>query len=870
MRMLRHSICVLLALFSGLTAFAQTEEEIKVNAEELFENEEYVPATSLYLRLLSLNPRDPDYNFRYGTCLLFNSYQKQEAIRYLNFAVNEAGIDPRAFYFHGRALHLNYQFEEAKRSYQKYLDKREKSDKRYDAERQIQMCDNGKRLLSTFTDIIVSEKKEIESEKFFRLYSNLQTIGGTILVSADFLSKMDKKMGHVPIVHFPPNAKAIYYSSYGDNGANGKDIYIRRRLPDNSWGDPQLLPGEVNTPEDEDFPYMHPSGDYLYFSSKGHNSMGGYDVFYALYNPNIQSFGKPENVDFAISSPDDDLFYVVDSLHQSAYFASARQSQNGKLHVYQVRVARVPIQEVIIMGDYLSEINPENKEMNILVTSHTNGQEVGKIKSNAQGKYSFVFPKGGKYNYEVRIAGKDDLYKFVVEVPFLDEFRPLKQKAVHKLIDDQEIVQIVNLFDEKVEGAEALIAEVIRKRAELEVNVGNFDLEKVDDQSERDKILAQVGFKDMGIQEISDQLEDMTISEQLKIEQIKRIESNMNAEIVREAEKLLALNQRIDDLREQLEGTTDVAKQHELLDAIKTVEGEKAHVSAAIAGLSKAKEQAVASVQKPSESGIGKMEIIENQFNALMAGDKEDEAMKLLLRNKDVINKSRSESPDAVVNSMVETSLKLQGEIATLSKREKDFELEQRRLETEIRTLQSQLIDAKKKDADVLRAEIKTKEGELALVQEVLLKTRSDLSQKNKELNVVDENIATLQKAMLADPGAIPSISEVKTAIENGKKAEVDVANSNTQELLSQLEIAHPELHPEYVPSQEDYTSIQADLISNTEDIEQNSDLSEDEKKAQFIENNQNALTEIDKRIEVLQNQEKQGVSPAGAPEEKK
>src|SRR3989338_4043175 len=95
MRMLRHSICVLLALFSGLTAFAQTEEEIKVNAEELFENEEYVPATSLYLRLLSLNPRDPDYNFRYGTCLLFNSYQKQEAIRYLNFAVNEAGIDPR-------------------------------------------------------------------------------------------------------------------------------------------------------------------------------------------------------------------------------------------------------------------------------------------------------------------------------------------------------------------------------------------------------------------------------------------------------------------------------------------------------------------------------------------------------------------------------------------------------------------------------------------------------------------------------------------------------------------------------------------------------------------------------------------------------
>lgn len=870
MRMLKYSICVLLALFSGLSAFSQTEEEIKVDAEKFFESEEYVSATSLYLRLLSLNPKDADYNFRYGTCLLFNSYKKQEAIRYLNFAVNEAGIDPRAFYFHGRALHLNYQFEEAKKSYQKYLDKREKSDKRYDAERQIQMCDNGKRLLATFTDIVVTEKKEIESEKFFRLYSNLETIGGTILVSADFQSKMDKKMGHIPIVHFPPNATAIYYSSYGDNGENGKDIYIRRRLPDNTWGDPQLLPGDVNTAEDEDFPYMHPSKEYLYFSSKGHNSMGGYDVLYSLYNPNTQSFGRPENVDFAISSPDDDLFYVVDSLHQSAYFASARQSQNGKLHVYQVRVARVPIQEVIIMGDYLSEINPENKEMNITVTSHTNGQEVGKIKSNEQGKYSFVFPKGGKYNYEVRIAGNDDIYKFVVEVPFLEEFRPLKQKAVHKLNGDQEIVQIVNLFDEKVEGAEALIAEVIRKRAELEVNVQNFNTEPVAELSERDKILAEVGFKDMGAQEISEQLEDMTINEQLKFEQVKRVEGNMNAEIVREAEKLAALDERRDELRQELENTTDATKQHELLEEIKKIESEKAHVSGAIAGLNEAKERAVSSVQKPSESGIGKMEIIENQFNALMAGDKEEEAMKLLLRNKEIINKSRSESPDAVVNSMVATSLKLQGDIANLSKKEKDLEQEQRRLETEIRTLKSQLIDANKKDADLLQGEIKTKENEEVLVREVLVKTRSDLSEKNKELNIVDENIATLQKALLADQGTTPSIAEVKNAVDEGKKAEADLALSTTEKELNDLEIAHPELDPENVTSQEDYTSIQADLITNEKGIQENPDLSEDEKNTQLIASNEGALTEIDERLEVLKKQEEQGLSPAEASDEKK
>ena len=51
------------------------------------------------------------------------------------------------------------------------------------------------------------------------------TIGGEILVTAKFQSKLDQKMGHIPVVHFPPNATAIYYSSYGDNLDSGLDIY---------------------------------------------------------------------------------------------------------------------------------------------------------------------------------------------------------------------------------------------------------------------------------------------------------------------------------------------------------------------------------------------------------------------------------------------------------------------------------------------------------------------------------------------------------------------------------------------------------------------------------------------------------------------
>ncbi len=355
-----HTIRILFFLLIAQFSFGQTESELKENGDKLFEKEQYVDATPIYLQLLSLNPKNADYNFRYGTCLLYNSFHKSKAIRYLSYAVKQPNIDVRAFYFYGKSLHLNYQFKEAIQFYSTYLSKRVKKDKRYNVEREIEMCKNGQKLLVTFTDIVVKNKKEIDQSKFFRLYDNMETVGGEILVSEEFQSKMDKKKGHVPILHFPPNAKAIYYSSYG-NGDN-KDIYVRRRLPNGKWGEPQLLPGQVNTQEDEDFPFLHSSGDFLFFSSKGHNSMGGYDIFMSTFDPNTNSFGKPENVDFAISSPDDDLFYVVDKTFQNAYFASARQSENGKLHVYNVRVARVPIREVIIMGDFLSEINPENKK----------------------------------------------------------------------------------------------------------------------------------------------------------------------------------------------------------------------------------------------------------------------------------------------------------------------------------------------------------------------------------------------------------------------------------------------------------------------------------------------------------------------------
>jgi hypothetical protein len=66
----------------------------------------------------------------------------------------------------------------------------------------------------------------------------------------------------------------------------------------------------VNTAFDEEFPALSPDGKTLYFSSKGHNTMGGYDIFKSEWSEQTQAWGEPVNLGSPINSPYDDIYYV--------------------------------------------------------------------------------------------------------------------------------------------------------------------------------------------------------------------------------------------------------------------------------------------------------------------------------------------------------------------------------------------------------------------------------------------------------------------------------------------------------------------------------------------------------------------------------
>ncbi|MGB0525858.1 MAG: OmpA family protein [Flammeovirgaceae bacterium] len=115
--------------------------------------------------------------------------------------------------------------------------------------------------------------------------------------------------------------------------ANG-DLDMFYAIKDNSgnWGTPKAITN-LNTPLDEDGPYLAEDGT-LYFSSKGHNSIGGYDVFKSEFNAESMSWGEPENMGHPVNSVLDDNFFSIQG--EIGYVTSNRPGGYGKEDIYRV------------------------------------------------------------------------------------------------------------------------------------------------------------------------------------------------------------------------------------------------------------------------------------------------------------------------------------------------------------------------------------------------------------------------------------------------------------------------------------------------------------------------------------------------------
>lgn len=212
---------------------------------------------------------------------------------------------------------------------------------------------------------------------------------------------------------------AIYFVSDRPNGFGGTDIWIIKKLPTGKWGVPFNAGPDVNTERDEDFPNLSPDGEFLYFSSKGHFSMGGFDIFKAKWNLDSLRFVSPRNLGFPINSVDDDMNYRISRSGRYGYMSALREDGYGDYDIYRVTINEVESEYSVLRGEITSaEPQFEVLSAEITVTYLNNGELFGIYTPNPNSlRYVIILPPGEfevfvdspgfePVSFEVKILGK--------------------------------------------------------------------------------------------------------------------------------------------------------------------------------------------------------------------------------------------------------------------------------------------------------------------------------------------------------------------------------------------------------------------------------------------------------------------------------
>ncbi|HBS88785.1 MAG: hypothetical protein A2W91_04075 [Bacteroidetes bacterium GWF2_38_335] len=226
----------------------------------------------------------------------------------------------------------------------------------------------------------------------------------------------------------------LYFTSDRKGGFGGLDIYVIRRLPDGKWGQAQNLGPNVNSEFDEDGPYIHPDNVTLFFSSQGHTSMGGFDIFYSYNEDN--GWTKAANIGYPINSTEDDVFYVPTPDGQRAYYASHQSGGIGKNDLYLIEVPGSQTKPLTVMTGIVSYFDgrePEN--IAITLTDLESNETAGVYTPNSKtGKFLFILSPEKKYN--IFVEGDDNLtYTENLLVPAKTSYQEIK-----KAIQLQQIV----------------------------------------------------------------------------------------------------------------------------------------------------------------------------------------------------------------------------------------------------------------------------------------------------------------------------------------------------------------------------------------------------------------------------------------------
>jgi outer membrane protein OmpA-like peptidoglycan-associated protein/tetratricopeptide (TPR) repeat protein len=238
------------------------------------------------------------------------------------------------------------------------------------------------------------------------------------------------------------DGKKLYFASNRPGGIGELDLYVSQLDAKGQWGKAVNLGAVVNTPENEDSPFIHHDGVTLYFSSDGHPSLGNSDIFVSEFKNN--KWSKPENMGWPLNSWEYDGFFTLSPDKKKGYFSTVKEGGLGDADIYSIAFLEPkykPKPKPVVAKAAEEKVKPElpkheefvdpmiqvHKDMKVvtllkgkvidestaaplgavisLVNNETN-QVITKINANpVTGEFEMIIPHGGNYGVATERAG---------------------------------------------------------------------------------------------------------------------------------------------------------------------------------------------------------------------------------------------------------------------------------------------------------------------------------------------------------------------------------------------------------------------------------------------------------------------------------
>lgn len=239
------------------------------------------------------------------------------------------------------------------------------------------------------------------------------------------------------------DGNTLFYTSDKPGGQGGRDIWQMKKLPNGEWAKVQNLGYPVNSDLDEEAPYLHPDGKTLYFSSKSHSTMGGFDVYSSTLNED-GTWTEPQNLGYPINTTGDDVFYFPTNDGKRAYFSSYREGGKGKQDIYMIEIPSYDLKTLAVYkGLAQYQDGKVIKDLDIDITK-TGTQEQGSYRpNNLTGKFLFILQPGETYYVDYKL--KDMTLRDTIKVP--NEGGVYDILKIVTVIDDQLVLQDAEMVD---------------------------------------------------------------------------------------------------------------------------------------------------------------------------------------------------------------------------------------------------------------------------------------------------------------------------------------------------------------------------------------------------------------------------------------